>query len=174
MSAAFAALQRIRQAVPVAGKDHLILRRTAHRLALTVCMAGMALVSVARLLGAGADGGEQRTLAQQLVSLSFALVWAWMTIAVVRQGIWATSDGVFITNVFRRHALRWSDIEWIDPPRRYGAFRNAGIQFRLRDGRTVKSSLYVAGPLNRPDFADEVVQALRDLGRRAGPSPTDI
>jgi hypothetical protein len=160
--------------VPVAGKDHLILRRTGHRLALTACMAGLALTSVARFLVADAGAREQPRLTQQLISLSFALAWAWMAIAVARQGIWANGDGVVVRNVFRRHTLRWSDIECIDPPRRYGALRNAGIQFRLHDGRTVKSSLYVAGPLNRLDFADEVVQALRDLGRRVGPSPADV
>lgn len=141
-------------------------RRTGPRLMLTACGAFFFLIFASGLLG---SSDHPASLAQRLSLAPFAGLTLWITVGVFRQGIWINHHGLRVRNIFKRYEAAWADIETIEDPPPYGAFRNAGIGFRLRDGRRVNAALYAAGPLNRSGFADETVEALRaELQRRAG------
>lgn len=146
----------------VEGQCNATFRRTGARLWLTGCAALFALVPISGLFAAGPNGTEDPTLVQQAICLPVVLALVWTALGVARQGIWLRPDGVRVRNVYRSYDLPWRRIMSIDPPLAYGAWRNAGIQFRMSDGTTISASLYSAGPFNRSDFADDVVQALRN------------
>ena len=134
-------------------------RRTSVRLFLTLCGSLMALVFLIQLVTDG-DGGSP-TLGQRAFYAPMALMVLWTTIGVFRQGIWSGPDGLLVRNVFRRYDIDWADVEAIERPPVYGAWRNAGLRIVLRDGRQISAALFGAGPFNRPTHTDAVVAALR-------------
>jgi hypothetical protein len=91
----------------------------------------------------------------------------WITVRVSRQGIWADAESVIVRNVLRTYRFRWNDVREVAPPLPYGTFSGSGLSFTLRDGRRIASSLYAAGPFNRPGFADAVVEELEALRQAA-------
>lgn len=141
-------------------------RRTGPRLWLTVCAGLFCLIFVSGLFAGGDDGKETPSTVQRIVVAPLAAASLWTTIGVARQGIWTDRNGVKIRNVFRTHRLYWDEIKAIQSPVGYGVMRNSGISFVLQDGRRVNAALYSAGPLNRSDFAAEVVAALREERER--------
>jgi hypothetical protein len=144
--------------------DHpvrLVFRRRWPRWAFTACVSVFLLIALSALTADLENPDKPAGLGQQIAVTPLALLALWITVGVARQGIWTDNHGVKIRNVFRKYRLRWDEIERIEPPRPYGAPRNAGIGFRLHDGRRINAALYSAGPINRPTFADDVVDALR-------------
>lgn len=144
-------------------------RRSGARWWLTACASVFVLIGVSGALS-GTDGDHANPLVARLFFFTpIALLSAWVMIGVARQGIFCTQNGVTVRNIFRRYDMTWSEIETIEPPVRYGALRDAGIGFGMRDGRHVNAGLYAAGPMNRRGFADDTVAALREeLVRHAG------
>lgn len=92
-----------------------------------------------------------------------ALASAFLLVKVVRMGMFTDEDGLTVRNLWRTHRVAWDAIAGIERPARYGTFRNTGIKIGLTDGSTVYASLYSAGPLNRPGFADETIAELERL-----------
>jgi hypothetical protein len=119
-----------------------------------VCSGVFFLVSVSVL-------SVDSNLGQRLFYVPMAVVSAWTTIGVLRQGIFTDRTGVIVRNVFRTYEAQWGDIHSIKAPASYGGLRNSGLQFLLRDGGFINAALFSAGPLNRAGFADEVLQELR-------------
>lgn len=143
-------------------------RRTGARWWLAACVSVFFLIGLSGVI-APTDAHGSPHPAERIFFGILAVGALWITVGVARQGIFCGSNGVVVRNVFKRYEARWSDIDAIEPPMNYGALRNAGIGFRLRDGRRINAALFSAGPLNRRAFADEVVAALRDeLARQAG------
>lgn len=97
-----------------------------------------------------------------------ALLALWITIGVFRQGVWSSPQGITVRNAFKKYQAPWSEVESVGQPPEYGAWRNAGIPIRLRDGRRISAALYGAGRGSRPGFADDVISALREDQRRYG------
>jgi hypothetical protein len=141
-------------------------RRTGNRLWLAAC--GMlffliALTGVFTSWDKSADAPA--SIEQQLVLAPAAIACLWITVRILRQGIFAKPSALTVRNVLRTSELAWDEITSIDPPLPYPAWRKAGIRVELTDGRTVSAGLYAAGPFNSTGFADEVVARLRQLWR---------
>jgi Bacterial PH domain len=142
-------------------------RRNGTRWFLALCAFGFFVIPLSGLFAAGPDGKEEPSVVQQLICAPLAASMLWTTIGVIRQGIWIHPEGVRVRNAYRTYNLPWSDIEGIGPPLPYGAWRNAGIQFKLRDGGRISAALYSEGPLSSADFAADAVSRLQACHEQA-------
>ncbi|GAA1782497.1 hypothetical protein GCM10009682_00850 [Luedemannella flava] len=100
---------------------------------------------------------------------------AWAAIGLVAGArsamvaVLATPDALIIRNFLSTRRIPWADVISIERPRpwvyerSYAVFANwgNGLQVRLRDGSTVISSAYAPAGGDPADFADGVIQDLR-------------
>lgn len=107
---------------------------------------------------------------QRGVASFFTALLVFFAVRIVRSGIFTYDDGVLFRNFIRTYWLPWPDVVRFESPARYGSLLHSGLKARLNGGQVVYSSLYAAGPLNRPTFADPVVARLNSLKGQIGHS----
>ena len=121
-------------------------------------------MSLTFLAGAIAARGDAPARSAQIVVLvALAVAMLWLTIRLVRAGVFISGEGVTFRNFLRTRYLRWDEIQQFEPPAPYGRLRNAGLRASLLTGRVVYSSVYGTGPFTRRGFADDIVIQLNGL-----------
>jgi hypothetical protein len=137
--------------------ESIALQRSFVRWWICVCVSGFFLFCLV-----SAIAGEASTFGTVVWSVlaAGALV---LMIRIVRMGIFLSAERVTFRNYFCTYQFAWDEVDRFEAPPPYGLRRKDGVRARLRDGRLVTSTLYASGPMDRPGFADSVVQLLNDL-----------
>jgi hypothetical protein len=134
-------------------------------------LAAVAVSGFDAVLGGGLVGMGVELLGSRSDSLARAAIAAGVTagIALTRClwiSLWLESEGVTVTNYFRTRQLSWSEITAVGWDRFELPHASApSVAFRLVDGETVVAQ--AAWGLRRRR-RERLVQALQELGRRAG------
>lgn len=121
------------------------------------------------------------------VGFGFAVAWAAVgVLAGTRSAMVAviiTPDRLIVRNFFRTHRIPWPDILDFDRPRpfkhmgQYSGWYNRknGIRVRLRSGDLVVAFMYSPAGWDPPEFADDVIGALRRSHNAAiVPAPASV
>ena len=150
---------------PSAGRQDLTFdrafRRSRARWFLTILLGLCPLL----LLACAADVSTAPSTRILLVILAVAL--SAIPARWSRSGIFTTKDGVTFRNLTTNKFLPWGEISHFERPPRYGTIRKAGLRSVAHDGSIASASLYAAGALNQPTFADDVLADLEELRSRA-------
>lgn len=150
------------------GSAEMSFRRNANRWWLVACLGGFLAIGLAGIPESAHEGGYYATdsgfvIGYRVFNGVMALASLFLMVKVARMGIFADQDGLTIRNVFRTYRVDWEEIVGVERPARYGAFRRTGLEIAVRDRPPIFASLFSAGPLNRPGFADETIARLESL-----------
>jgi hypothetical protein len=108
------------------------------------------------------DSGAPPRLAQQVFCWVGAAAFVALAARTARLAVIVGDSAVVVRNVFRSYRLPWPEIASVAGPPPYGTRWRAGVQLRLRDGRTVSASAFVRGRIDGPDVGQELVLAIQE------------
>jgi hypothetical protein len=149
-------------------RGEMSFKRNLNRWWLVACIGAFGLIGLSGIPQSSHDGGYYATdsafvIGSRVFYGLIAVASLFLMVKVARMGIFANEAGLTVRNVFRNQRAMWSEIAGFERPTAYGPLRRTGLKVVLRERPAIFASLYSAGPLNRPGFADETIARLESL-----------
>jgi hypothetical protein len=119
----------------------------------------MLLVALSGTIASDADAGPGAL--QQIVCGLSAASLAVLMVRISRLAVVVTPEHVQVRNLFRSYRLRWGDVEEVEEPPLYGAWRRAGLRFHVKGGRIISATAFTRGLIDSRSVGSEVVVAIR-------------
>lgn len=154
-------------------RGEMSFKRNLNRWWLVACIGVFGLVGLSGIPQSSHEGGYYATdsafvIGSRVFYGLIAVASMFLMVKVARMGIFADEAGLTVRNVVRNQRAMWSEIAGFERPTAYGALRRTGLKVVLRERPAIFASLYSAGPLNRPGFADETIARLESLRIKYG------